>query len=179
MRPKLAIMTLDPGKTSGQTRGFYNLRRGETVRGTLKRALEKGAVDFKDVIGEPERQANEIVCDYWNFRHHAVSDLGLKLDCVVFVIESFALRQRSVELQPVEVNAGIRSLLLGVSVDDSGAWTPHLGRGLAEVEYQTPSTAKGFATNARLRKWNVWVPGDHRRDAWRHTAAYISRELDR
>lgn len=41
--------------------------------------------------------------------------------------------------------------------------------------YQSPSYAKRFATDARLRDWGLWVVGsDHERDAHRHVASWLA-----
>ena len=41
---------------------------------------------------------------------------------------------------------------------------------------QTASQAKGFATNARLKEWDVWVVGrEHERSAWQHIAYFLKR----
>jgi hypothetical protein len=43
------------------------------------------------------------------------------------------------------------------------------------IVYQSPSQAKRFATDQRIKRWGLWVKGsDHVRDALRHCCTYLA-----
>ncbi len=88
------------------------------------------------------------------------------IDDVQLVVESFILRPGKAsadpaQLMPVRIAAALEALVS------------------ADIGYQTPSMAKGYATDERLREWGLWKVGStHERDAIRHLA-YKLHSLDR
>jgi hypothetical protein len=91
------------------------------------------------------------------------------------VCESFALRLKKAHgagsdqrmLDPIRVANGMETLSLHYQLNDLRQW--------AKIEYQSPSEAKSYVTNERMRRWGAWVKGsEHKRDATRHMVKKVS-----
>jgi hypothetical protein len=87
-----------------------------------------------------------------------VADNGFCDPRTLFVVESFTVTahtaRKSPQPEPMEVIGAVKFLAR---------------RGGSRLEMQTPSSAKRFATDTKLRQLGLWVPGqDHARDAIRH-----------
>lgn len=162
-------MTVDPGGRSGVAGGYF-MNMG-SVAATLKRAVRREAVWAVFIDGSPEEQAWWLARQWTEFRFKWVVEYGQRADRCSLVVEAFKLRQRSVELSPVEVTSGLTTLLRG----SGGDWPQ------GEPVYQEPSSAKGYATNDRLKEWGLYPlgrgGGDHKRDALRHIAARVAAEI--
>lgn len=81
------------------------------------------------------------------------------------VIEDFLVRERTMDkslVSPVRVTSGL--------VQELFNWG-----GRVTLDYQQPSDAKSVVTDARLKKWNLYVDGKHARDAVRHLVLYLRR----
>lgn len=173
-------MAVDPGGVSGCARGVF-------VSGSsLAETLQGHDIEAWTVEGDPEVQAWEIAAEWLDWS----ADLRLSgVGGLHLVIESFALRQMAVELSPVMVAAGIRTLLipravaLGVTGGSASKAGP-VGRAVAtglgwKLDEQSPGDAKTFATTARLKEWGMYAlgrgGGDHKRDALRHLALRVAR----
>lgn len=159
------IMVVDPGGVTGVARGLF------INQGSLAATLRGHSLDAWEVEGEAEEQAWEITSEFLDWAHelraHGVETIDL-------VIEAFHLRQRSADLSPVEVTAGIRTLLIprAVALD-----LPNQPDVFWKVVYQSASEAKSFATSARLRQWGLFAlsrSSDHKRDALRHLAYRVA-----
>lgn len=173
---RFAIQALDVGGTTGVARGVFEAR--ETTRATILAAAECGDVEAWEEVGSPYEQARTLVEDFleWAAEQH----LGLRgtppipVQAVVLVLESFELRDARANLAPVEVGAGIKTLLaLPVGVHDAGGWR-------WPWEEQTPADAKRWDA-ARLKSAGVYRLGrgsDHKRDALRHLCTRVMRMLD-
>jgi len=86
-------------------------------------------------------------------------------------IESFYIRQMSVDLSPVRITAMIKYGLYKAA---------HEGPTNLVVVEQQPAMAKTVATNDHLKKWGFWnkTEGmDHARDADRHSITLLRRAL--
>lgn len=169
MVERFAVMAVDPGGTTGLAAGMF--RRSEGVDGTvlgptLRRAVRRRAVWTQLVTGSPEEQAWFIARGWTEFLFRWNVELGQPVRDCHLVVEEFELRQMAVQLSPVEVTAGLKTLLMPAAV---------------EIERQSASQAMSKATNARLRQWDLYAlgrgRGDHKRDALRHLALRVSRVL--
>lgn len=163
--PRLYIMAVDPGKRTGLATGVFTLQ--ESVEATL-RAYADRSVRAYEVEGSYEEQA-VVLFDSWVIFRRGALRSGAR---AVLVMEDFNLRQMAVDLAPVEVRSALRTLIV------------YEGYPLDEVEDQTASEAKSYATTPRLQHWGLYSLGrspggrDHKRDALRHLALRVSRALE-
>lgn len=177
---KYAIMTVDPGKTTGTAFGLFNMERARTIEGLMRRAIRKKAL-IVGQIAMPEGADEQ----FWNVRQGALLfrewlkfkqlafDYGVPIPNILLVIEDFQLRQRSADLSPVEVTNAFLAHLAGVS----NTWAA-MSLGTQGIIFQSASEAKTYATDERIRRWGLWTVGkEHGRDATRHLALRASKLL--
>jgi hypothetical protein len=157
----LAIMAVDPGTVSGVA--CAAIERPRRVAGVITprsvwAALSAAEIESYEVSGLPGVQGWEIMTNLREWRS------PYRYNAMVF--EEFVLQpghgsdSRSL-LDPVRVISACDALAY---MDGQMRW--------AQFSFQLPS-AKGFATNDRLRRHGLWVRGsEHRRDAVRHICAY-------
>ncbi len=153
-----AIMSIDPGGTTGVCEALVPKRISvaESMRDAKLRPYE---VTGADLVA----QSVHIALNYLSFVARAQMKYQIPGSHIFMTIESFQLRQRNVDLSPVEVYAHIQGLLYQHDVT---------------MFEQTASQAKTFATDARLRAWGCYVRGSaHKRDAIRHTALAVASQL--
>lgn len=176
---RVAIMTVDPGGTTGVAWGLYDVE-GESVGDILSGGLMTGC---GQVTGSEEWQASHI-CELWrDFEMFA----RIKHDCNehVLVFEDFVLRVGSgssdrVGLAPVRITSLVYGMLLARHVGTvaplgEGGWELSRAADMIPWKLQQVSAAKSFATKDRLTRWGLWKPGmQHARDAWRHVALCIA-----
>lgn len=158
---RFAVMAVDPGGTTGVCQGLFAPVRCEplSVKGLFDRAQEKNAVRWSEITADPAKTAQWIE-GFWKRFLAKWVEQELPASHCYLVVENFALRQRSVDLAPVEIRAGLKTL--GVLFED-----------------QSPSEAKGYATNDRLRSWGIWAVGqEHSRDALRHLATKVAKVIE-
>jgi hypothetical protein len=166
------ILAIDPGVTTGVARAVVDLSEG-MVAECFSGALEK---ESWEVVGDEGEQglllANAVaafVHDLSGYSYSSRAAGGMVTPDWSLVIEDWVPR--------LPLKSGKREVFYPVRVPQR-----MLGRleesGLFEgggVAWQLASPAKRFATDARLRKWGVWVRGsDHQRDAWRHVASRLN-----
>lgn len=160
MTHEVAIMSVDPGGTTGVARGMFAFAQGESTGKILKR---KQWLNTNEVEGDFLQQAIQLVAIWKLFSRLAKNTIGQR---PLLVVESFILRPGKAsadpaQLMPVRIAAALEALVPVVP------------------EYQTPSMAKGYATDERLREWGLWKVGSaHERDAIRHLA-YKLHSLER
>lgn len=170
-------MTVDPGDTSGIAQAFLRPDLARSTEQLFRRALEKDAIRVSQIDGtEGLKDAakgystghvHQIVCAWKSFLFKAQVGYGIPRGAIYLVFEDFQLRQRSAELSPVQVTAGFECVIAGMP------------SAIHRVIRQPASEAKGYATDARLRKWGLWTVGkEHGRDATRHLALRASKVLD-
>ncbi len=156
--PVHAVMAVDPGGTTGLAACHVQ------VRPTMKATCLEGMLTRKavEVRGYWFDQAQEIVRAYDTFA--ATAELGgIPVERIHLVCESFLADPRRIgagatNLDPVWIGGALCGLL---------GWEPI---------WQTPSEAKGYARNDRLRQWGLWEVGsEHKRDAWRHVAYRLDK----
>lgn len=153
-----AIMSVDPGGTTGVCEAL--VPRRPTVAACMSAAkLSPYEVGEHDPID----QSVHIALNYLNFVARAQLKYHIDRRHILLAIESFQLRQRNVELSPLEIHSQLKGLLYQHDP--------------IYIE-QTASQAKTFATDARLRVWGCYVRGSaHKRDAIRHTALAVATQL--
>ncbi len=151
-------MAIDPGGTTGVAAGHFALRK------STAETLGDGRRSFKttSVTGNWWQQAHELAGLINRFAFTAQCEHDLPLQHIHVVWENYTRRPAaaSVNLDSVWVMAATLGLL---------------DRPELEHAFQEPADAKGYAENARLRRWGLWVVGsDHERDAARHLAMRVS-----
>jgi hypothetical protein len=100
------VMTVDPGGTTGLAYGIFD------ARDSLVETLLNGEnLTAMEVYGEPEDQAWTIAMEWFDFVAECVL-AGVAIPDCHLVFESFSVRTVVAELSPVEVIAGVRTLLL-------------------------------------------------------------------
>lgn len=179
------IMAVDPGGTTGVVSGI--VPRGGSVKGILKRTRSRSAEQIKaaelraGTTWSADLSVALALAERWEAFAKNCLKLGIHPELVV---EDFQLRQRNVDLMPVNVRSALEGVLWmagRVEADlragdafEPGAVNRRFG-GVPGMEfawapiYQQPSEAKGYGTDARLRQWGLWERGmPHARDAWRH-----------
>lgn len=163
-------MAVDPGETTGVAQAFLAPSECLTTEALFERCLEKRSIRVAHVVGGKAQDApgydfyhvRALLSAWERFVFKAHVEYGLPIDCIYLVFEDFQLRQRSANLSPVQVTAGFECLLAGRH----------------RIVKQSASEAKGYATDARLRKWGLWTVGkEHGRDATRHLALRASKIL--
>lgn len=172
----VGLFAVDPGGKTGCAEGLFELRRAKTVG---ERFAQGSELRSWEVHGDELEQGVQLATEFEAFRRTCWAS-GVRR--VELVIEDFNLRPTGIGstaragLAPVRVT----STMLGVRIGKALQWETTTGRVSVgtdvPVVYQQPSEIKGFATNARLKKWGVYVVGsDHRRDAVRHLAVRLAK----
>jgi hypothetical protein len=175
----LAILAIDPGRTSGVAAAY--VPRLGTLKDSLRAATHKKAIEVKGIDLHAEIPTNE---EDWviharrlqniinKFSFRALLDAGYWPEDIHVVFEDFVLRRKKQggatgNLTSVWVMAGAIA-----SFKNSVVSSP------ANFHYQQASLAKGKATNARLKQWGLYEPGsEHCKDAWRHLATLADKLL--
>jgi hypothetical protein len=201
----IAIMAIDPGKTTGVARGLF----GPGMEAGLKDALANAvSLETWEVEGTAPVQCWELVSEFHDWVYGLVAggvlEVGEVGKSVCLVVEDFRLRTQNVDLDPVLIIGGLTTLLvprsaglagtLGAGEDAVGTLAGSYALG-ATVAFQQPADAFRFATADRLAEW---MPGgrsavlrlcgggrgrgggsvsEHRRDAFRHLLFRLAVEM--
>jgi hypothetical protein len=169
----LGIFAIDPGQSTGIAMLVVDSSGGltvaERVASCVVRESMEVVLDVDDGSAAELNAAVEIARLWQQFEF----DCGMSAEhdpcAVVMVCESWSPRlpMKSAErnvLYPVRIAACLEGLLYK--------------RVNGGVQYQSPSQAKRFATDERLRRWGLWVKGsDHVRDAFRHACCWMATNL--
>lgn len=166
----VAIFSIDPGGTTGCAKALIDLRQ-ITVQRSMKRAVMKRNVDTWVVHGSSHEQAWKISQQIVDFLFYAHIEKSVIENRNFFIVrEDFHIQQMGADLSPVEVSAGIETLMFGAFKDRWGKD--------GFLQKQSASEAKGFCTDKMLDKWGL-LKGrtPHERDALRHMARRIDKLL--
>lgn len=168
-----SIFTVDPGETNGWAWAVVGRKEIESVGITeaLVAAMRKegsGLSRFQwgqMAVQEPDDPKSETECatQLWN-RLEALSEMGSSLSrgavphVTDLVIEDFILRARTMD----------RSLLSPVRMTSKLEQMAHCSPLWMRYTMHSSSDSKSVITDDRLKRWNLWVPGQkHARDAIR------------
>lgn len=169
----VAIFSIDPGGTTGCATALIDLRQ-PTVARAMQRAKVKGLLHTWNVKGDTIEQAWAIskhVADYFFWAH--IEHQYIQANRAFIVMENFELRTLAADISPVQITAGVETLLSGAYGID--------GRWKEEGFYtkQMPSE-KTFCSDDMLRKWGLMKGrSPHERDALKHMARRIDRFLSK
>jgi hypothetical protein len=182
---KFSVMAVDPGGTTGVAQGLFNTKGGRLSMAALAgRAVRKDAIRVAQVVPAEDpgpragaaHQAAILYRAWLDFNFKATVEMGVNVPDTHLVIEDFALRQRSVELDPVAVTHALLAYLRG----ETGTWAAMSLTPSDRLHFQMPGEAMTYATNERLRLWGVYpltIGKEHARDATRHLLLRASKLL--
>lgn len=167
--PVYGIFVVDPGGSSGLAWGRV---RDE---GTVAERVAARTFEGSDTVSDPDWlvQARIISQRWFQFRAEChLAGLPAYFVCEDFVLTRFKSSDK-LGLYPVWVAASILGYRHGMAdAYEAGGYGPAAP---VEVHWQSPSAAKTYATDERLKSWGLWVRGrEHERDAWRHFAYFIA-----
>lgn len=161
------LLALDTGGDTGYASAEVDLNR----KGKLS--------SFKHVSfgltkhGElPTCGCGRVDCASCDLGMEALLSLVRRITPDVLIIEDFILSPKTKSdlkvLAPVRINQALITMM-----KFGGLRKPKV-----VDKTQTASQAKGKATDERLRRTNLWIPGQkHARDAVRHLVLYVDRNL--
>lgn len=156
-----AIMTVDPGRTTGVFAGWVDLKstRVETLKSGLLKAKSR------EVTGSITTQGRELL-HIWILFNYAANEANIPIPNRHCAVEDFVLRRRGA--------GGATGDLTSCWVGGAFAMAMELSQIIVPIKWQQPSQAKRLATDARLRDWGLWRVGSpHERDAARHFALAV------
>lgn len=152
-------MAIDPGGTTGLAAAYVEPEK--SVKETLLNARMKKATE---VEGTWTQQAQKLAQIMSRFVFTANVEQLVPLSNIHFAIEDFVLRRRE--------TGGATGNLTSVWV---AAATVAIFDIEATIHWQQPSHAKTFATDARLKLWDLYERGsEHKKDSWRHLAMLVN-----
>lgn len=157
-----AVFAVDPGGTTGVAAGHYELL------GSMKKTMLEGRRMHKtaEVKGTWKQQGKAIAAMINKFLYTAQVEYAIPATAVHVVFENYLA-------DPRRVGAGATNL---DPVWVAAAACAYLDRDDLDLTWQTASQAKSYATNDRLRLWDLWVQGsEHMRDANRHLAWRVNQ----
>jgi hypothetical protein len=168
------VISIDPGGTTGwsvmRVHPEALVDREVPILTNITRH-DHGQIRAIPVLANPRHKpkARELSTEERRCVRTLMQDVVLAWPGAVVVIEDFILRKQSMDrelLSPVRLTAALEW-----AIDESGI-PYHLDR-------QTPSEAKGGATDDRLRKWGLYKRAgglEHARDADRHSIVFLRIE---
>lgn len=167
--PTYGAFVLDPGGSSGLAWG--RVRDEGSIAERLAAMNWRGS----ETVTGPDwlKQAEEISRRWATFRAEChLAGLPAYFVCEDFILTKFKSSDRS-GLYPVWIAAAVMGYRTGLAraYEEGG-----FGRAAPiEMTWQSPSQAKTYATDERLRSWGLWIKGrEHERDAWRHFAYFVA-----
>lgn len=167
--PTYGAFCVDPGGSTGLA--WSRVRDEGTIAERLAARSHHGSMTLE----HPDwlHQAEEIARHWARFRAEChLAGLPAYYICEDFILTHMGSSDRE-GLYPVWVGAAALGFRTGVARMYEEA---NFGRSAPiEVVWQQPSDAKGYATDERLKRWGLWLPGKaHERDAWRHLAYFVA-----
>jgi hypothetical protein len=173
----LAVFAIDPGGATGIAWGIFD--PAASIEDALRGRMNAGSAT---VSGDARTQIREIAGWWQAFYRQCVGSACLPSERVWLVCEDFVYAPGvNYEGDSAKISTALIWGLEGYRMGRRDQWLES-GRGrsskvrMPSIILQTASQAKTFATNARLKDWDVWVVGkDHERSAWQHVAYFLMR----
>jgi hypothetical protein len=175
----IAILAIDPGGSTGVAYGVFDARaKDRDVGDILRTGVYTGSTTIQ---GDEYAQIREIARLWTQFFRKNVQIGQMDPDSVEFVSEDFILRPGShgggkEGISPVRILWGVEGYRMGREDEFKGRRnSKHKLTFRRPVILQTAGQAATYASNQRLRDWDLWVVGkEHERSAWRHIALRVA-----
>lgn len=163
----IGVFSVDPGGTSGIGWGVFD--PSLPFEEMLAKRTRHGSAEIR---GEYNNQVRATCTLYNQF----VTNIPLSPGDIWFICEDFVPYGGGVGgkegISPAFLIGGIEGYRMG----QYDALKRRGEKPLPPLILQTAGQAKGYATNARLKEWDIWVVGsDHKRSAWQHIAYFLKR----
>lgn len=192
---KISVIAVDPGVTTGITRFRFN--KGDMVGRSVPDAIRAGTMEqFETTVHADKFMHWQEEMAWANDTAAGILKWWQGQGELHIIFEDFLLRREGTAqrhtLSPVRLTAYLISAIMYQTAasaialtERAGALPPGRARTLARrrarslsdriyITAQTPAQAKGFATDARLKGWDLWIPGQrHARDSLRHLALWL------
>jgi hypothetical protein len=174
MSATICLFVIDPGQSTGLAWGRF-VENGSVA----DRVKSRTDYHTATVTGTEISQARNIFRLWEIFQLHAYRD-GLPYE---LIIEDFILtRLRSSDrsgISPVRITSALLGYRHGLA--DAYEFAGYGPSRVVEPIFQQPSDAFSYATNERLRRWGLWIPGtakEHEREAIAHMCLRLSRRVN-
>lgn len=143
-----AALGIDPGGTTGWA-VVYSQDDSMLNEGDLTSGLE---FEYGQITGSPNAQAQRLL------------RIANEFSGLPIIMEDFQLRQKNVELSPVEIASRVEFAL-------------YISNQSHRYFKQSPSDAKKTCSDKRLKQWGLWLPHKerHARDGIRHALLFLRR----
>jgi len=172
----IAVFAIDPGKATGLASGIFD----ETQKSMYQVLKKAKRLQTTTISGTPVSQARQLSARWRSFRSLTYALDGVPLENIYMLIEDFQISPTTPPGEQILWAMKVTWCLVGYRHGGADEWDRQVAPPLApvEIEWQSPSQAKSYATDERLRRWGLWVKGkDHERDALRHVAAFLNNHI--
>lgn len=170
----IGVFAVDPGGSTGVAWGIFD--PNPPIEEVLKERMLAGSAT---ISGDVRQQIREIATLWQAFYRSCVRSALLPPDHVWFVCEDYIYTVgNTYGGEPAAISTSLIWGIEGYRMGRADEWREHK-RGtlvMPTMVLQTAGQAKGFATNTRLKEWDVWVVGrEHERSAWQHVAYFLAK----
>ena len=169
----IGIFAIDPGGHTGVAFGAFD-EKSESLYDALADKRDANSVTYE---GDPGRQARQIASLWRTFYRVCVEVHEIDPSRVYFVCEDFQLGPNTPPGSDILLACKVAWATWGYRLGradefEARDWWP---LGPLATHWQLSSQAMNFASDARLKRWGLWVKGkDHERAAWRHLAYFLN-----
>lgn len=146
----------------------------------MEHSLENRMLHGSATISGDERTQIREIASLWSaFYNACVRTALLPPDRIWLVVEDYIYTaSNTYGGDSAAISTSLIWGLEGYRMGRADEWKKHK-RGTAVMPsmiLQSASEAKGYATNARIKEWGLWVVGrEHERSAWQHIARFLKK----
>jgi hypothetical protein len=173
----IGIFACDPGGATGLAWGICNpdVDFGESL-------LSRTSSGSMTIKGDVRAQIRAIAEEWRKFYQHCVQEAMLPHNHVWYVCEDYIYHGGvNYSGESAKISTALIWGVEGYRMGRADQWSNSHGHrkiSVPPVILQTASSASGYATDARLKNWGLWVKGrDHERSAWRHFALFLQKYM--
>lgn len=172
----IGIFSCDPGGATGLAWGIFDPFAQGGMAEVIATRMNDGSAT---VTGDERTQIREVSELWLAFYRQCVRSACLPPGQVRFVCENFIIKPgQTGGGKDMSISTSIIWGVEGYRMGRADEWKEHR-RGklvMPPMVLQLANQASTYATNQRLKDWNLWVKGrEHERSAWRHVALYLAR----
>lgn len=175
----IGVFGCDPGGHTGCAWGVLDPGAKGGVAEALQNRINAGS---STVTGDERTQIREVATLWQSFYRACVQTACMPPDRLWFVMENFILKPGETaggkdSTIPLALIWGIEGYRMG-RADEWKQSHPRGKQSMPTMILQMAGQAKGYATGARLKEWDVWVRGrEHERSAWSHIAYFLQHYM--